>query len=237
MKLINKQTVVAVLIGMCVPIFCLLAINRYGRSSGAQARVVSETRIVPAADVPAARVPALVCPDMASTQPAAPGMAAPPSLAWQAPAGWTDAGTKGLRLANFAIGPAGEAECYVTVLGGTGGGVAMNVNRWRAQVGLPEATEEEISALPKTAMLGGEAVLLDVEGTYGGTTDGAHTGGDSRESYRLLGAIAQRAKDAVFVKMTGPAGMVAGERENFLAFAGSIRDAAASTAAAGDREY
>ena len=136
MNVINRQTVVAALIGMSVPILCILAINLYGRSSGVQARAVSETRIVPSADVPAAGAPAHACPDMASASTgapslAAPGTGAPASLVWQAPAGWTDAGTKGLRLANFVIGPAGEAECYVTVLGG-------------------------------------EVVLVDLEGTYGG---------------------------------------------------------------------
>lgn len=216
MNPINRQTVVAALIGMAVPLLCVLAINTYGRGKGAEARSVSETRIVAAADVPA--------------------MGAPASLAWQAPEGWTDAGTKGLRVANFAIGAAGEAECYITVLGGTGGGVAMNVNRWRAQIGLPEATEEEISALPKMAMLGVEAVLVELEGTYGGTSDGVHTSGESRESYKLLGAIAQRPNDAVFVKMTGPASVLAGEREKFIALVGSIRDSAVSTGAAGEHE-
>lgn len=231
MNLINRQTVVAALIGMAVPLLCVLAINTYGRGKGAEARSVSETRIVAPADVPAMGAPGHVCPDMASTK-----TGAPASLAWQAPEGWTDAGTKGLRVANFGIGAAGEAECYVTVLGGTGGGVAMNVNRWRAQIGLPEATEEEISALPKMAMLGVEAVLVELEGTYGGTSDGVHTSGESRESYKLLGAIAQRSNDAVFVKMTGPASVVAGEREKFIAFVGSIRDSAVSTGAAGEHE-
>ena len=228
MNLINRQTVVAALIGMAAPLVCVLAINSYGRSNGAEARAVSETRIVQPAEVPASSAPVHTCPDMASTSVGAPNATArPATLAWQAPDGWVDAGTKGLRLANFTMGPAGEAECYVTVLGGTAGGVAMNVNRWRAQIGLPEATEQEIAALPTVSMLGGEAVLVDVEGTYGGMTDDVHTGADSRESYKLLGAIAQRPNDAVFVKMTGPAGVVAAERDNFLAFAGSIRDAAA----------
>lgn len=233
MNLINKQTITAALVGMGVAVLCVLAINRYGRSHTAQARAVSETRVVQSVDVPAAGVPTHACPDMAPVK--GPAASAPAGFEWQAPAGWTDAGMKGLRLANFVAGPAGEAECYVTVLGGTGGGVAMNVNRWRAQLGLAEATEEEIAALPKISMLGGEGVLVDVEGTYGGTSDGVHTSGETRESYRLLGAIVQRPNDAVFVKMTGPAGVVAGERENFVQFAGSVREAAA-TGAAGEHE-
>jgi len=157
MNVINRQTGVAVLIGMAVPLLCFAVVTR----------AVSETRIVQPAEIPANSAPPHACPDMTATNMgSAAGRTA--TLAWQAPDGWVDARTKGLQLANFRVGPAGEAECYVTVLGGTAGGVAMNVNRWRAQLGLPEASEEEIAALPKVSMLGGEAVLVDVEGTYGG---------------------------------------------------------------------
>ncbi len=224
MKFINKHTIVAALFGMTMALVCVLAVQSYGRAGASEVRAVSETRTVVAADIPAAGAPA-TCPSMASKSMGQSTAAAPASLQWQAPDGWKDAGTKGMRLANFTAGPAGEAECYVTVLAGTGGGVAKNVNRWRAQLGLPDASEADIAALPKITMLGGEGVLVDVEGTYGGSSDGVHAGAETLESYRLLGVIAQRPDEAVFVKMTGPANVVAGERDKFVAFAGSLREA------------
>jgi hypothetical protein len=231
MKLINKQTVVAALFGMAATLIAVSAYNAYSRSDLAKARTVSETRTIASAGMPAADSTMGACPSMGAGG-SAPASAAPAPLQWKAPDGWTDAGTKGIRLANFTAGPAGEAECYVTILSGTGGGVAMNVNRWRAQFGLADATEQEIAALPKINVLGSEAVLVDVEGKLDGQSDGVHAAGDSKDAYRLLGAIAVRPNDAVFVKMTGPSAVVAAERDKFVAFAGSLNDAAATAAGA-----
>ncbi len=147
------------------------------------------------------------------------------SLSWQTPPGWQDAGATGLRLANFRIGPAGEAECYVTILGGPAGGVALNVNRWRSQMGLEEADPETIAQLPKIPLLGAEAVFVDLKGSFGGMVDDVHAPArDIREGYALLGAILQREDDTVFLKMTGPEEILQQERGNFIAFSVSLQD-------------
>lgn len=193
----------------------------------------SETRVV---------MPASAAGSVEATSEQRFGMAAPmqqpaaapetPGLAWDAPEGWRDAGSQGLRLANFRVGPNGEGECYLTVLGGTGGGVELNVNRWRSQMGLAEASAEEIASLSKAPMLGGEAVLVDVAGNFGGMQDEVHTTAASAQAdYALLGAILVRESESVFLKMTGPADVVRGERGNFLKFTGSVRETSAPSGA------
>ena len=147
------------------------------------------------------------------------------SLSWQTPPGWRDMGATGLRLANFRIGPAGEAECYVTILGGPAGGVALNVNRWRSQMGLDEADPVSIAQLPKIPLLGAEAVFVDLKRSFGGMRDDVHAPvSEKRDGYALLGAILQREDDAVFLKMTGPEQILQQERGNFIAFSASLRD-------------
>lgn len=218
-------------------VFIGLCCGLLAACGNSERRAVSETRtVMPSDSSPAAAASSAERFGLQAAHAAAPqvaGKPAPtskPALIWQAPDGWQDAGTKGLRLANFKVGAAAEAECYVTVLGGTGGGVGLNVNRWRAQLGLPEASPDELAALPNIPMLGGEAVFVDIAGTYGAMGDGVHTRVETaRQEYGLLGAIVIRDSDAVFAKMTGPLDVVRAEREKFTAFVGSIQDAGASS--------
>ena len=58
-------------------------------------------------------------------------------LSWTLPPGWQELQASGMRLANLR--PAGhpDAECTLVILGGDGGGLEANVNRWRReQMGL-----------------------------------------------------------------------------------------------------
>lgn len=52
---------------------------------------------------------------------------------YSVPAGWTELAPTQFRNPNFAIGQDGDMECYVSVLQGDGGGLAINLNRWRGQ--------------------------------------------------------------------------------------------------------
>src|SRR5688572_18937213 len=65
------------------------------------------------------------------------------SLRWITPAGWSELPTSAMRVANFRVGDDERAECYLTLLGGDGGGLAANVNRWRAQMGLGALSADE----------------------------------------------------------------------------------------------
>jgi hypothetical protein len=141
------------------------------------------------------------------------------SFTWTAPEGWTQAPATAMRIANFTIGADGQTECYVTVLKGSGGGAEMNINRWRAQMGMESEplNAEAIEKLPKISMLGKQVPLAEVAGAYQGMS------GEPKSGYILMGTICELANESVFIKMIGPESTVRAERERFIAFCGSIK--------------
>jgi hypothetical protein len=138
-------------------------------------------------------------------------------LEWDAPAGWQDRSGSGMRVADFAVGSKGEAECYIIVLQGDGGGLAANVNRWRAQMGQEALSEETIGALPQLEVLGRAATLVEIVGNYAGMS------GEPQPGFMMLALVCELADSSVFVKMVGPEATVRAEAEPFRAFCQSLR--------------
>ena len=147
--------------------------------------------------------------DGASLAPTAAG-AGGSALSWMAPKGWSLGPEKAMREVTFLAGEKREVECYVTALGGDGGGMAANLNRWRSQMGRADLTEAEIGALPTIAMLGSQARMIEIERE-----------GDKGDV--VLGAVCLQPDHAVFVKMLGPKGSVEAQRAAFVEFCQSIR--------------
>lgn len=131
-----------------------------------------------------------------------------------APAGWETRPSRQFRDAVWAIPTAPDAEVYLTV--GVGGGVAGNLSRWYTQqFGIAQVPALE--ALPVVELAGKPARLAELKGTFGGKPDWAaliafYAEGDSVTSF----------------KFTGPAAVVDGNRDKFLALAKSLRAASAS---------
>lgn len=99
--------------------------------------------------------------------PQAPPTQAPRALAvqWTLPEGWKEIPTdEPMRLATIQ---AGEDQILISAFPGDVGGTVANVNRWRGQLGLPQATEAEILPTLKTETIGGTTVsnLRIVSGT------------------------------------------------------------------------
>ena len=136
------------------------------------------------------------------------------ALAWRTPAGWMRTPDKPMREVTYVSGEGGRVECAVTLLGGTGGGVLANVNRWCGQLGAPELTEADLAALERVPVAGGEGVLVRLERGPGATAEPVQE--------LLLGAVALLPERAVFVKMTGPREAVEGQRAALLEFCGSL---------------
>ena len=136
---------------------------------------------------------------------------------WDVPEGWTEAETSQFRQVNMV--PAGNelAECYLSILPGTAGGVVANINRWRSQMSLEDLSPEEVAALPKMMLLGREATLVDLKGAYKGMGDMA------LEGWAFLGCVLEAQGVMVFVKMTGPAEVIEAERGGFESFCQSLR--------------
>jgi len=133
---------------------------------------------------------------------------------WNTPAGWREMAPTQLRLVNFQAGPEGTAECYLTQL--SGGDALSNVNRWRGQMGLEPLGNHELAALPRTSLLGREAIAVDLTGSFTGMGDQA------QEDMRMLALYADFPAFALTVKMVGPADVVAAEVQHFQSFCASL---------------
>lgn len=145
----------------------------------------------------------------------------PTRLRWHAPSAWTVLPPRPGREVGFRIGESEDANCVLSVLNGGGGGLTANVNRWRAQMGKPALDAAAVAALESRPFLAGTARVVDVGGTYVGMGQ-AHV-----PDARLIGLIAERATFVAFLKMTGPASTVEGQREALFAFASTVKVAPA----------
>jgi hypothetical protein len=130
-------------------------------------------------------------------------------LQYTVPAGWTELPAKSMRVAAFQVSDGKQsAEVTVIPLGGSAGGLLANVNRWRKEVGLDDMTEENLRKESKSLDVEGQnAVYVDLVG----------------KEKRNLGVILPRDGRTWFIKFQGPIGLVEKERENFEAFARSVR--------------
>ncbi|MEM6279701.1 MAG: hypothetical protein AAF733_09500 [Verrucomicrobiota bacterium] len=141
-----------------------------------------------------------------------------PQLIYTTPDGWKEKALSSMRDVNLSFGENEEGECYVARLPGAGGGLVANVNRWRGQMGADPLTEAEIYALPTKPLFGQPATFIDLSGDFSpgmGSTE-------IKEGHRLLGLILASDAGAVFVKMTGPAEIVAKNAEGFNLFTSSL---------------
>jgi hypothetical protein len=102
----------------------------------------------------------------------------------------------------------GEAEATALPLPGQGGSVSANINRWRRQIGLPPADEEEIARSLRSLQVGdSKAVYVDLIGNQ----------------KRILGAILPHGKETWFFTLKGPPDVVGKEKAHFEAFVASVR--------------
>ena len=140
-----------------------------------------------------------------------------PGLAWDTPAGWKTEQPTAMRQANFTLEAHPEAQCYVSILPGTAGGMHANINRWRDQMGQPELSAGEIDGLYKVEILGGQGTFVEIAGDFTGM------GGTPTKGALLYGVVLERPANTVFVKMMGPQDALEGQKDAFLGFCCSLR--------------
>lgn len=140
------------------------------------------------------------------------------SLGWTPPAGWKAQAPRAMREVTFVPEGHPEVECYISRLGGNGGGLMSNLNRWRGQFGGTALTQAEFDSLPTIEVLGQDVPILEVTGDFTGMS------GDTAEGQGLLGVACIRERDSLFIKMTGPASAVHALRGEFEAFARSLEE-------------
>lgn len=123
--------------------------------------------------------------------------------AWKAPTGWTrDARASGVVAAAFNAGtPQGDVRVTATSLNGDGGGILMNINRWREQLSLPAVATlaEQPSSTP-----GQGATEVDLA--------------DAQGARRMVAVILASQGQTWFFKMTGAPAAVETQRGTFEQF-------------------
>ena len=146
-------------------------------------------------------------PMTAAADPAAVATATPTgALRWTPPQGWIQGPARPMRLVSFSPPENPGVDCYVTVLGGDGGGIAENVNRWRSQLKLAALSDEAVASLPRIRVLGRSAPMVEIDGGALG----------------LYGVVCPLGDETIFVKMTGPTEALRADRATFIEFCKSL---------------
>ncbi len=109
----------------------------------------------------------------------------------------------------FPARAAKKADVNVAELGGEGGGLLPNVNRWRGQLGLSPVAENDLPQMTQSLDVpGGHATLVDLTGTDLKT--GTLT--------RLVGVIVPQNGQTWFYKLMGDESIVAQQKDAFIKF-------------------
>jgi hypothetical protein len=147
-------------------------------------------------------------------QPGPTGAGTEAKPAWQVPTGWKEVPNAPFLVAKFIITGSENSQAAVNV-SVTGGGLAINVNRWRGQLGLGDLPEGEVSKLltPLEGVAGGKAVLVDMTGTDA----------KSGQKARLVGVILTQPDKTWYYKLMGAEPLVAQEKPAFIKFVQSVK--------------
>lgn len=134
---------------------------------------------------------------------------------WHVPSHWRPAPAGQFLVAKYLVGEGEhQADINVSQSAGEGGGWVSNVNRWRRQVGLDEASQEQIrEATVAVAVDAGRAMQIELSGTD------VRTG----KPAKVVGVMVPRTERAWFYKLMGPPETVDREKAAFLEFVRSAR--------------
>jgi hypothetical protein len=137
--------------------------------------------------------------------------AAPAQPGWQAPDGWVLQPGGGMALATYTVGQADQpARMTVTPLTGTGGGLLLNINRWRGQVGLDVVASIDDQPSEVLTVLGQPVDMFDLAG----------------QTRRILVVIVTQPDRTWYFKIDGPTTTVEQQKQAFKQLVESLRFAA-----------
>ncbi|MDP6852996.1 MAG: hypothetical protein QGF36_00030 [Candidatus Marinimicrobia bacterium] len=131
-------------------------------------------------------------------------------LSWTKPDGWQPSEGSSMRLASFDFPNKGDTgDISLIQLGGDGGGIAANINRWRTQLGLQPVIasliENEISRIQGKL---GEYIFTHIRNEESGQA--------------FLCAIIPSGKVTFFVKMSSNTETAAAGEVDFKSFCSSL---------------
>jgi hypothetical protein len=131
------------------------------------------------------------------------------------PEGWrVDPNPRAMRAATIVVGEGAEvADLAVTRLGANFGDKLSNINRWRAQAGLPPVKDASEAAGQEVSTAQGPVVIYDFAGPEGAGRK------------RLLVGMTQfpKAQTVWFFRLLGPHDVVAKNKPAFEAFVRSLK--------------
>ncbi len=144
--------------------------------------------------------------------PKAPSPPKPP--AFEVPKDWQVAEANSFSSSRFQIGKGDRlATVTVTALSVDGGGLAVNVNRWRNQVGLESLAEQD--ALKSLQP-------IKVDGIAGHALDVTGPDATNKATQRILVVVFKRDDQTWFFKIQGPASLVGEQKTAFEGFIKSV---------------
>ena len=150
------------------------------------------------------------------------GLQALGPLGGEPPEGWIpQQPSSSMRVAQYGLpGPAGEATLGVFYFGpGQGGGLEANIERWYGQFSQPDGRPTSKTAKRWNKNVADIAITtVDISGTFAAGMGNEET----RENYRMLGAIAVHKSRAVFFKLTGPFATIVQWEQSFNQFLDSL---------------
>jgi hypothetical protein len=135
---------------------------------------------------------------------------------WTPPANWTEKkpGHMIFKSYSAANGQGKTASVNISFFPGDVGGAFANVNRWRAQIGLPPVTQDKLESVTQPLdTAGGRATLVDFTGTDPRTGQAA----------RLVAVMVPHGDNTWFYKLSGDGPVVEEEKESFVNFVQTVR--------------
>lgn len=134
-------------------------------------------------------------------------------ISWTTPAGWVEQTAGQMRLATYMVADkenqANTAEAMVVLLGGDGGGLVANVNRWRGQVGLKPVSAGEIKkSSQSTKGKAGQVLWFRII--------------NKKMNRGILVSIIPLPNRTAFVKLIGHADVLSKNEEKFLELSKSV---------------
>ncbi|MDP6613824.1 MAG: hypothetical protein QF835_02250 [Candidatus Marinimicrobia bacterium] len=131
---------------------------------------------------------------------------------WEKPDSWIPSQGSSMRIASFDVPfSTGMGDLSVMELGGDGGGLVANVNRWRGQIGLEPLEESEIraQAQPGESKIGPYEIFQLIN--------------DSNSNTAMLTAILPMNNSTLYIKLTASKDGIIDLEKDFKTFCSSIK--------------
>jgi len=148
--------------------------------------------------------------DAASKQ-EAPGAAQTDSIVWQAPKDWKQEAAGQFLTAAYAL--PGGGRVTVSKLGGDGGGLAANVNRWRGQLGFKPLDDKDVVGQPLKITDSDEEMLL-----FNLTSENPPA-----DAQGILAGVLPLKTESWYFKFSGPVDLLRKSEDLFMEFLRSVR--------------